>query len=137
MAEYITEIDFSNQFYAEDIDLATFDFPELQVKTWSNLFGKGGSYAIEPVNGSTFKGRICSVSIEADDSGIRSHMQSLVINWNEDTRTNWLRILHRNFKAIAKYRAEKVADFEKVVAESEKATAQLAAIVALRELAEA
>ena len=134
MADCINEIDFDNQFSVRSVDLDTFDFPKLRVRTWSDLFGKGGSYAIEPVDGSAHAGRIIAVQIEADDRHLRAEMQALVDDWNDDPRTNWLRILHRAAVKVAAYEAKQVAGFDKLVAASAKADAQLATIAAFREL---
>ena len=118
MSEYPREIKFDNMFTSKSIDLDTFDFPKLRVRAWSNVFESGGSYAIEPVDGSTFTRPVLRVNVERNVPSVRQNLVELVDEWNEAPRENWLRILRADAQEQAAYYAKKVAEFDKVIEEA-------------------
>ena len=115
MSDYPTRIEFDNMFTSQSIDLDTFDFPKLRVRAWSNAFGSGGSYSIEPVDGSPFTRSVLGVNVEHSDPSIRQHLTELVDEWNEEPREKWLRLLRADAVKQAEYYAKKVAEFDKVI----------------------
>jgi hypothetical protein len=85
--------------------------PELKVRTWSNLFGRGGQVSID-AGGTTLAA--ISIDRDGDVSMEREHLQDLVDEWNEDPAGNWRRLIEESrFKVLAYH--------ERQVVESQKA----------------
>jgi len=121
MDQYPTRIDLDNQFSVESIDLDAFTFPKLTLHTWSDIFGKGGSYVIQcdlAGEEAMRAPRLTSVSFEEPDSSIRANLELLVEDFNSDwgvePKTEWLQIFTRAQDKVAAYYAKQVENIEEL-----------------------
>ncbi|HEY5267555.1 MAG TPA: hypothetical protein VII94_00260 [Candidatus Saccharimonadales bacterium] len=107
-----------NQFGITRIKLSTFDYPEVVVKTWSNVFEKGGSVNVEA---KTPEGNTITLNkqdIDDDRSVVdeREYARELADEWNKNCKENWLTEILRCYEYITDYQQEKIDDFDKEVA---------------------
>lgn len=80
----------ANQFEIERIDLATFDYPKVKVRTWSNLSSPGGSVTLEVGEGMQ-RITLASIPVECDGSvrAQREELQELADEFNKDAHASW------------------------------------------------
>lgn len=132
--QYPTKIEFDNEFSARSVDLDTFDYPALRVVAWSNVFGPGGAYAVEPVQGSTFTGSgLPRISVDSNDASVRQNLEDLVEEFNEDPRGYWLRLLGNALEYVANYAQRQVDGIPKLIADAAEARARVDLVKALAE----
>lgn len=108
---------FDNPFSVTSINPETFNYPKVEIKVWSNVFGDGGSVDVEAKTETGSRIVLHSEKIEenrnvADE---REQAQELADDWNEDLQYNWDNEILRCYKYVLKYQQKKVDEFDKEV----------------------
>jgi hypothetical protein len=107
-----------NQFTLAKLDPDT--APDIQVKTWSNVFGGGGTVSVDASvprtlkNGTSYTDRITLASIIIEEDGSvreeRAHLQDLVDDWNEDAAGNWRSLIEASRAKVLAYTQKQAED---------------------------
>ena len=107
-----------NQFGITRIKLSTFDYPEVVVKTWSNVFEKGGSVNVEAKTPEGNTIILNNQDIDDNRSVVdeRDYARKLADDWNKNCRENWLTEILRCYEYITDYQQKKIDEFDKEVA---------------------
>jgi len=105
-----------NQFDVAYLDPAT--APEFEVKTWSNVFGKGGHVSVD----AQVDGRWISLAkiVISEDRGVteeREYLQDLLDEWNEAAAENWRRLVLEARASLRDYFERQTREYAQKLAE--------------------
>jgi len=102
-----------NRFYADDIDITTFDYPEVKVVSWNTIIGSTmGSYHVEPPSNDKLNYLYLTIKEYDVFSGdnlkkVRSKALATARRFNKNLKKNWDDVLLDAFKKCLKYYEEK------------------------------
>jgi len=109
-----------NEFFVEDIDVANFPYPKVEVRAWSLLSGgesgQIGTFEIQTNERSSgvritlYKEKVFRGD---DQTQIRKRLQEMADGWNKNLRDNWRNELKRCFKKLAEYEIRQLGEVNK------------------------
>lgn len=113
---------FENQFTVRQINLETFDYPKVEVATWSSLFGDGGSVDVQAKTPEGTRLTLYSEKIEEnrDVTSEREYCQEMADEWNENLEENWDAEIIRCLDYVAKYEEDAIAKIDEHKANAKK-----------------
>ena len=120
-----------SMFAVRSIDLDGFTFPPLEVRTWSSVFGSGGSITIEATDrGHRIEFNRVAVKTNSDAREARAEYAIFVENWNEEPRENWLKVISDALAEVDAYNADREKDRTEAVIKDAAQRAALAVLTA-------
>lgn len=96
------------------------DPPEVSCRTWSNVFGKGGSVRLEArVDGKSVE--LADVRVETNHDARAAHedVADIIEEWNENPRACWKRAVEASREKVLDYSRRQLKEHEEKIARYE------------------